>query len=41
MARFLVWKAGRGLLRLFFMAETGDTGRDAIFSQNLLAIARK
>jgi 2-polyprenyl-3-methyl-5-hydroxy-6-metoxy-1,4-benzoquinol methylase len=41
MARLLIWKAGRGLLRLFFMAETGDTGRNAIFSQNLLALARK
>jgi SAM-dependent methyltransferase len=41
MARLLIWKAGRALLRLFFMAETGDTGRNAIFSQNLLALARK
>jgi 2-polyprenyl-3-methyl-5-hydroxy-6-metoxy-1,4-benzoquinol methylase len=41
LARLIVWKIGRGLLRLFFMAETGDTGRNAIFSQNLLAIARK
>lgn len=41
LARLIVWKAGRGLLRLFFMAETGDTGRNAIFSQNLLALARK
>ena len=41
MARLAVWKTGRGLLRLFFMAETGDTGRNAIFSQNLLALARK
>lgn len=40
-ARLLVWKAARALLRLFFMAETGDTGRNAIFSQNLLACARK
>jgi 2-polyprenyl-3-methyl-5-hydroxy-6-metoxy-1,4-benzoquinol methylase len=41
MARLLIWKVGRGLLRLFLMAETGDTGRNAIFSQNLLALARK
>jgi len=40
-ARWLIWKAGRGLLRLFFMAETGDTGRNAVFSQNLLAVAQK
>jgi 2-polyprenyl-3-methyl-5-hydroxy-6-metoxy-1,4-benzoquinol methylase len=40
-ARLLVWKMGRSLLRVFFMAETGDTGRNAIFSQNLLAVIRK
>ena len=40
-ARLLVWKCARGILRLFFMAETGDTGRSAIFSQNLLAVVRK
>lgn len=40
-ARLLIWKTGRGLLRLFFMAETGDTGRNAVFSQNLLALVRK
>ena len=40
-ARLFVWKVARGLLRLFFMAETGDTGRNAIFSQNLLAVVRK
>ncbi len=40
-ARLLIWKAARALLRLFFMAETGDTGRNAIFSQNLLALVRK
>jgi 2-polyprenyl-3-methyl-5-hydroxy-6-metoxy-1,4-benzoquinol methylase len=41
LVRLLIWKTGRGFLRLFFMAETGDTGRNAIFSQNLLALARK
>ena len=40
-ARLFVWKCARGVLRLFFMAETGDTGRNAIFSQNLLALVRK
>lgn len=40
-ARLAVWKTGRGLLRLFLMAETGDAGRNAIFSQNLLAVAKK
>lgn len=40
-ARLLVWKCARGVLRLFFMAETGDTGRNAIFSQNLLAVVQK
>jgi cyclopropane fatty-acyl-phospholipid synthase-like methyltransferase len=40
-ARLLIWKMARGWLRIFFMAETGDTGRNAIFSQNLLALARK
>lgn len=40
-ARLLVWKIARGLLRIFFMAETGDTGRHAIFSQNLLAVMHK
>jgi 2-polyprenyl-3-methyl-5-hydroxy-6-metoxy-1,4-benzoquinol methylase len=39
--RLIVWKLGRGLLRLFFMAETGETGRKAIFSQNLLAVFAK
>ena len=40
-ARLFLWKVARLLLRLFFMAETGDTGRNAIFSQNLLALMRK
>lgn len=39
--RWLVWKSIRGLLRLWLAAETGDTSRTAIFSQNLLAIAIK
>jgi 2-polyprenyl-3-methyl-5-hydroxy-6-metoxy-1,4-benzoquinol methylase len=40
-ARLVVWKTARVFLRLFLMAETGDTGRSAIFSQNLLAVVRK
>ncbi|HEV7682007.1 MAG TPA: methyltransferase domain-containing protein [Pyrinomonadaceae bacterium] len=40
-SRLLVWKCARGFLRLLFMAETGDTGGNAIFSQNLLAVVRK
>jgi len=41
MIRWLIWKGARALLRIFVMAETGDTGRKALFSQNLLACARK
>ncbi len=39
--RWMVWKVIRSLLRLYLAAETGDTARNAIFSQNLLAIAEK
>lgn len=39
--RWLLWKGIRGMLRLYLAAETGDTARDAIFSQNLLAVAVK
>ena len=39
--RWVLWKGLRGLLRLYLAVETGDTGRDAIFSQNLLAVAFK
>ncbi|MGK2913388.1 MAG: class I SAM-dependent methyltransferase, partial [Porticoccaceae bacterium] len=35
--RWVLWKAFRGLLRLYIAAETGDASRDHIFSQNLLA----
>lgn len=38
-ARYIVWKMMRGFLRLYLMAETGNTGRQAIFTQNLLAVA--
>jgi 2-polyprenyl-3-methyl-5-hydroxy-6-metoxy-1,4-benzoquinol methylase len=41
MGRWLVWKSARALLRIYVMAETGDVGRGAVFSQNLLACARK
>jgi cyclopropane fatty-acyl-phospholipid synthase-like methyltransferase len=40
-ARYVVWKVMRGMLRLYLMAETGNTGRTAIFTQNLLAVAIK
>ena len=36
-----LWQCIRGILRLYLAAETGDTGRDAIFSQNLLCVAFK
>jgi SAM-dependent methyltransferase len=39
--RFVLWKAIRGVSRLVLAAETGDTGRTAIFSQCLLAVAIK
>lgn len=39
--RWVLWKGFRGLLRLYLAAETGDAGRGHIFSQNLLAVARK
>jgi len=38
-ARFVAWKAIRGLLRFYLAAETGNAGRTAIFTQNLLAVA--
>jgi 2-polyprenyl-3-methyl-5-hydroxy-6-metoxy-1,4-benzoquinol methylase len=41
LVRWTIWKLGRAILRLYLIAETGDTGRNAIFSQNLLALARK
>jgi len=39
--RWLGWKGLRILLRLYLAVETGDTGREAIFSQNFLAVAYK
>ncbi len=37
--RWLLWRGIHLLLRLWNAAETGDTGRDAIYTRNLLAIA--
>lgn len=39
--RWTLWKCIRGLLRLYLAVETGDTGREAIFSQNFLTVALK
>lgn len=39
--RWGLWKVMRGVLRLYIAAETGDAGTGHIFSQNLLAVARK
>ena len=39
--RWVLWQGFRGLLRLFIAAETGEAGAGHIFSQNLLAVARK
>jgi len=39
--RWMLWKALRLLLRLYLAIETGDRGRSAIFSQNLLTVAIK
>ena len=38
--RYTLWKAIRGMLRLYIAAETGSTG-PAIFSQNFLTVAMK
>lgn len=40
-ARWLIWKLVRAGARLVLAAETGETGREAIFSQCFLAVARK
>jgi 2-polyprenyl-3-methyl-5-hydroxy-6-metoxy-1,4-benzoquinol methylase len=39
--RWLLWKGFRSVLRLYVAAETGDASNAHIFSQNLLAVARK
>ena len=40
-ARWVLWKLIRGVLRCYLAVETGETGRNAIFSQNFLAVAVK
>jgi len=40
-ARWLAWKLVRAVARLALAAETGETGREAVFSQCLLAVATK
>jgi 2-polyprenyl-3-methyl-5-hydroxy-6-metoxy-1,4-benzoquinol methylase len=39
--RWLLWRVIRAMLRLWLAIETGDGGRQAIFSQNLLVVAFK
>jgi SAM-dependent methyltransferase len=39
--RWVLWKAIRSGARVVLAAETGDTGRDAIFSQCLLTVASR
>ena len=39
--RWILWMGIRGGLRLWLAVETGDAARNAIFSQNLLAVASK
>ncbi|HEX2117204.1 MAG TPA: class I SAM-dependent methyltransferase, partial [Alphaproteobacteria bacterium] len=41
LGRWVLWKAIRGISRFVLAVETGDTGRDAIFSQCLLTVAIK
>ncbi len=40
-ARFAVWKMIRLGLKVYLAAETGETGPEPIFSQNLLAVAER
>lgn len=40
-ARWVLWKGIRGMLRFYLATETGDTAKDAIFSQNFLTVAVK
>jgi len=39
--RWFVWKIIRGGLRLYLAAETGDTAKEAIFTQNFLTVVTK
>jgi SAM-dependent methyltransferase len=40
-ARAVLWEAIRAVSRLVLAAETGETGKEAIFSQTFLAVATK
>jgi SAM-dependent methyltransferase len=37
--RWALWRLIRGALRVYLAAESGDSGRDALFSQNFLTVA--
>jgi 2-polyprenyl-3-methyl-5-hydroxy-6-metoxy-1,4-benzoquinol methylase len=39
--RWSIWKVFRGLLRLYIATETGDSGKRAVFSQNMLAVVTR
>jgi SAM-dependent methyltransferase len=39
--RWALWKAIRAGLRLYLAAETGDTGRRSLFTQNMLVVAAR
>jgi 2-polyprenyl-3-methyl-5-hydroxy-6-metoxy-1,4-benzoquinol methylase len=39
--RYVLWRVVRSAFRVIYVAETGDTSRDLVLSQNLLAIADK
>ena len=39
--RYVIWRVARSAFRVIYVAETGDTSRDLVLSQNLLAIAEK
>ncbi|MFN2399551.1 MAG: cyclopropane-fatty-acyl-phospholipid synthase family protein [Gemmatimonadaceae bacterium] len=39
--RFVLWQLIRGAMRLSIASETGNSGRESIFSQNFLAVAVK
>lgn len=38
--RWVIWRIIRSMLRLYLAVETGEIGRDAIFSQNFLTVTR-
>lgn len=40
-ARWLLWKFLRGCLRIYLAAETGSVEREAIFTQNFIAVVTK